>query len=563
MFIKKCLISSLITLVISVSFLTGYMTVPVYADDVSEEEYEYISSRSDMIASIQAYLNSCGLGVLTDVQGAIDEWMIGQQMELQDFAEHVEKTPVGILKYRYDTYMIGKLNEFAGYIARKYNFADFSDDGEEQNVIAYSGEQFTDYDGNKCLIYVLKSGSGTYNNYNYPLSNIVYYGTNLKYSQYDFDSITSGTDFSVHASASTTFTQRLGVVNYSGYKYVAPGGNFSYAVGTAPRAIGGISVFRVQGSNSLYISGIGVHSSDFPNNPDTYALLFPASISNANPTDPVDVTVHTPKGVQLPDPEEEPTIIVIPRSSTGNTYNYDQSQTYIDNSVTNNTTYYSFGGGGDGGDGGEGGEGGDGSGCGCPDYSPKFDTIIADLELLINEVITFRNNFDSYVQNVASAEKQLVSDIKDYMVALYNTIVQFFTNQMSAISSQLYSILTWVEQIYNKLDNAHDPSDWSIPDPEDITIPDSDLSLPLQLEQYFPFCIPWDILLIFKVMDTEPQAPRFHGPIHFAFGSHFSYTWNVDVDFSDYEDLARQVRTVEFVGFLLFLMLFTGHMFRG
>lgn len=76
----------------------------------------------------------------------------------------------------------------------------------------------------------------------------------------------------------------------------------------------------------------------------------------------------------------------------------------------------------------------------------------------------------------------------------------------------------------------------------------------------FPFCIPKDILAIFQKFTSAREAPR----ITFTLKSDlFNYSYDVDIDFSPYDDVASLFRTLELIGFILGLALATRALIRG
>lgn len=91
-----------------------------------------------------------------------------------------------------------------------------------------------------------------------------------------------------------------------------------------------------------------------------------------------------------------------------------------------------------------------------------------------------------------------------------------------------------------------------------FNIPDIDFSLK-GLTDKFPFCIPFDMVALLQLLNAEPQAPRIQGQI--PFGSFF--TWNLDLDFSRFNDFAVIMRGLEFVGFIFFLIGATINVAKG
>ncbi|MCM1104708.1 MAG: hypothetical protein NC409_11470 [Clostridium sp.] len=95
-----------------------------------------------------------------------------------------------------------------------------------------------------------------------------------------------------------------------------------------------------------------------------------------------------------------------------------------------------------------------------------------------------------------------------------------------------------------------DPSDWDLDD------------ISFDLADYFPFCIPFDLIHAFKLLTAEAQAPYWEVPIHAEFlGFVIDYTFVID--FAQFEPLARIFRICETIGFCVGLILITRNIIRG
>lgn len=98
-----------------------------------------------------------------------------------------------------------------------------------------------------------------------------------------------------------------------------------------------------------------------------------------------------------------------------------------------------------------------------------------------------------------------------------------------------------------------------------IDFPDFDINLPSinwsldGITKKFPFCIPFDIVNLFKAFDAEPIAPKIQGSI--PFGNW--YIWDIDIDFASYDNYAAIVRIVELIGFVFGLISITIRLVKG
>lgn len=80
------------------------------------------------------------------------------------------------------------------------------------------------------------------------------------------------------------------------------------------------------------------------------------------------------------------------------------------------------------------------------------------------------------------------------------------------------------------------------------------------LQDFFPFCIPWDLYNVIALLNVPPEAPVIDWNMSFAgrFEEH-----NIHMDFSAWEPAARIFRVLLVIGFLIFLILKTRDLVRG
>lgn len=90
------------------------------------------------------------------------------------------------------------------------------------------------------------------------------------------------------------------------------------------------------------------------------------------------------------------------------------------------------------------------------------------------------------------------------------------------------------------------------------------------LTSVFPFCIPFDLIHLFEVLDAEPEAPVFKIPVELKANNPFNgksvinYKDTIVIDLSDYEQAIKVIRIFEVIFFLIGLMLITrSHMIKG
>lgn len=99
--------------------------------------------------------------------------------------------------------------------------------------------------------------------------------------------------------------------------------------------------------------------------------------------------------------------------------------------------------------------------------------------------------------------------------------------------------------------------------PDQPTIPEKEPNSPEQtedvlkmttsnLQTIFPFCIPWDIKGIFELFEAEPKAPHIQGKLVIQ-----DMEFEIDIDFSPWNNLAALFRKLILISFILVLAIST------
>ena len=80
------------------------------------------------------------------------------------------------------------------------------------------------------------------------------------------------------------------------------------------------------------------------------------------------------------------------------------------------------------------------------------------------------------------------------------------------------------------------------------------------LSKFFPFCIPFDLIHLLSVLDADPVAPKWEVPFKFpAYG----IDETIVIDLSIFDDVAKIVRLLETILFILSLILATRSLIKG
>ena len=83
------------------------------------------------------------------------------------------------------------------------------------------------------------------------------------------------------------------------------------------------------------------------------------------------------------------------------------------------------------------------------------------------------------------------------------------------------------------------------------------------LQELFPFCIPFDLVSLFRTLAADAEAPCFKLPVPVPKKNwEFEYIW-IELDFSKFNSAAKIFRTMELLGFCVGLTLITRNLIRG
>lgn len=89
----------------------------------------------------------------------------------------------------------------------------------------------------------------------------------------------------------------------------------------------------------------------------------------------------------------------------------------------------------------------------------------------------------------------------------------------------------------------------------------SNFLLPESIKEKFPFCIPFDIIEAFSVLEsTERKAPAFTVPLKV---DRYNFYYEIDVDLSMFDEVAELMRTMELILFIIGLGFSTKTLMKG
>ncbi len=101
-------------------------------------------------------------------------------------------------------------------------------------------------------------------------------------------------------------------------------------------------------------------------------------------------------------------------------------------------------------------------------------------------------------------------------------------------------------------------------------LPEDDMKkYAVDLTKVFPFCIPFDLVHLFNVLNAEPVAPSFEIPIDLEFSDPFTgrkmidYHEKFELNMEDYDSAVKIFRAFQIIMFIIGLILITRNLIRG
>ena len=183
----------------------------------------------------------------------------------------------------------------------------------------------------------------------------------------------------------------------------------------------------------------------------------------------------------------------------------------------------------------------------------RFTQWFLDLRTSINEL---PNKFDEHFENlnnnideVPSKFQSWISDLKTSINTIPDKIVQTASDIKAAILAVPDAIVNGIKSI---LPNQSTESEsWN---------PPSDANkFTLDLKQYFPFCIPFDLYAFFTCLNADPVAPVIEWLIPLPGGK----TYPFEIDLSVFDPVAQILRRMELLLFCVGLAFKTRDLIKG
>lgn len=154
----------------------------------------------------------------------------------------------------------------------------------------------------------------------------------------------------------------------------------------------------------------------------------------------------------------------------------------------------------------------------------------------------------------------------------YSSFANSITQQINNGASQQAISQAVQEYVYDQLVEFTAPvptaapvvPDQPTPDPKPSGTPEQEaenmeiMATP-ELKDKFPFCIPWDIYYALVLLEDEREAPVFD--FELDLGPAGSY--HIVIDFSEWDDIAALLRTLELLAFIIGLAIATKHLMGG
>ena len=181
----------------------------------------------------------------------------------------------------------------------------------------------------------------------------------------------------------------------------------------------------------------------------------------------------------------------------------------------------------------------------------------------IKNVMSQMNSLSQAVSNVSnSINIPTGQQFSDYIKDLFN--VKNPSEVQSITNNFINHVTTPVTNPSPDNPSPDEPSveeplpDEPAPDKPDSSVNDGSNGLPnlvvKGLKTKFPFCIPFDLIMAFKLFEAPAEAPVWKLPLEVAT---LGIDYELVIDFNEFEQLAVVLRWIELVSFILSLILIT------
>lgn len=192
------------------------------------------------------------------------------------------------------------------------------------------------------------------------------------------------------------------------------------------------------------------------------------------------------------------------------------------------------------------------------DYSPDVSNIygvdIPSDNVRENPVIDLPVTEDNYIV----IDEGMVNDLDEAFKNVIGVLEGLGENVTDKEKEQAISdgITKEIENVIENTQERVESKNPSIPSTPSLGALDSP-----GLDDKFPFCIPFDLIDLVSALDADPEAPKFTIPI--IKNEKYGWDYSIDVDWSDFDVVAKVCRSVEVFCFIGFLILKTRSLIRG
>lgn len=163
----------------------------------------------------------------------------------------------------------------------------------------------------------------------------------------------------------------------------------------------------------------------------------------------------------------------------------------------------------------------------------------------------------------------LLKKMGDAIVDGFSKVGEWIMDIPEAIGGFFVSLWEWLQKIWEAIcalpgQTADAFKDFFSPGESDTPgeggDPPDNAPFLADLSSLFPFCVPFDLIRLFKVLQSAPQAPCWEIPLNVpSIGLEYTFV----IDMSQFDTLAQIFRACETIGFICGLILITRKLIRG
>lgn len=179
---------------------------------------------------------------------------------------------------------------------------------------------------------------------------------------------------------------------------------------------------------------------------------------------------------------------------------------------------------------------------GIEELPSKFGQWFTDVKTSIQEIptkfATYFENVTTAIQEIPSKFQSWIGDLKTAIEAVPAKVAETVAEVKAAIQAIPDAIVSGIESLLGS-DSSSGSSSWTPPS-------DHTQFQLVDLKNFFPFCIPFDLFKFFELLHAEPVAPVLYWEMEDLAGQ----TYSLSIDLSKWDSVAQLFRRLQLFLFI-------------